>query len=112
MSRWYPRPRTNVPPTNPGCPCTRCGKRPQAAVHRRKAAGLPAERLSWCAECRHIVGCEERRGARAKAAPFRVVESAEQGRCAFCRKATRPRNGRLYTHCAKCRWDGLASEAA
>lgn len=43
-----------LPPTSPGCLCTKCGKRPQSAVQRRHADSLPAEQWSWCGLCRGL----------------------------------------------------------
>ncbi len=56
-----------VPPVARGEKCTRCGKHPQAAIHKRLALTLPREQFSWCGNCRGNVKLKA--NTIAKAAP-------------------------------------------
>lgn len=57
------KPPSMVPPTTPGALCTKCNKRPQAAMQLAKAKLYTPEQHSWCAPCRGRLSAKNRERA-------------------------------------------------
>lgn len=81
-----------IPPVARGALCLRCGKHPQAAVHKRLADALPPEQFGWCGRCRGNHALKLRTHAR------RAPRAPGQTHCACGVKL-----GSVYGSCTLCR---------